>query len=49
MVQAALQSTFPLCDECLSVLSDPEKDFQPFTSSSLDLPTNPVVTFLCVS
>ena len=31
--------------DCLSVLSHPEEDFQPFTLSSLDLPTNSIVTF----
>ena len=37
---------FPLCDNCPSVHSDPEENFQPFTPSGLDIPTNPVVTFL---
>ena len=37
---------FPPCDDCLSVLSDPEDDFEPPTPSGLDLPTTSVVTFL---
>ena len=46
MVEAQLHSIFPPCDDCLSVLSDPEEDFRPFTFSRLDLPNNSVVTFL---
>ena len=37
---------FPPCDDCLSVHSDSEEDFQPLTPSGLDIPTNPVFTFL---
>ena len=46
MVEAQLHSVFPSCDDCLSVLSDPEEDFRPPTPSGLDCPTNSVVTFL---
>ena len=41
-----IHSIFPLCDDFLSVISDPEEDFRPFTPSGLDLLTNSVVTFL---
>ena len=34
------------CDDCLSVLSDPEEDIQPLTPSVSDLLSNPIVTFL---
>ena len=43
---AHLHSIFPPCDDCFSVLSDPEDDFRPLAPSGLDLPTNSVVTFL---
>ena len=33
------------CDDCFSVLFDPEKDSQSFTPSRSDLSSNPVVTF----
>ena len=46
LLYAQLQSIFPPCDECLSVISDPEEDFRPLTPSGLELPTNSVVTFL---
>ena len=42
------QSISQPCDDCLSVLSDPEEDFQPFkpfTPCGLVLTTNPVLTF----
>ena len=45
--QAASHSIFPPCDDCLSLFSDPEEDFQPLTPSGLDLPSNSVVTFSC--
>ena len=41
-----MHSVFPACDDCLSVFSDPEDDFQPLTPSGLDLPTTSVVRFL---
>ena len=44
--QAQLHTLFPPCDDCLSVISDLEDDFRPFTPSGLDLPTNSGVTFL---
>ena len=37
---------FPPCDDCLSVLSDPEENFQPPAPSGLDRSTNSVFTFL---
>ena len=37
---------FPPCDDCLSIISDPEDDFRPLTPSGLDLPTGSGVTFL---
>ena len=46
MVEAQLHSIFPPCDDCLSVISDPEDDFRPLTPSALDLPTSSGVTFL---
>ena len=44
--KAQLHSISLPCDDCLSVLSDPEEDSRPFTPSCLDLPTKYVVTFL---
>ena len=41
-----MHSIFPPCDDCFSVLSDPEEGFRPLTPSSLDLPSNSVATFL---
>ena len=41
-----MHSVFPPCDDCLSVLSDPEEDFQPLTPSGLDRPTDSVIFFL---
>ena len=46
MVEAQLHSIFPPCDDCLSVISDPEDDFRPITPSGLDLLTSSDVTFL---
>ena len=37
---------FPPCDDCFSVLSEPEEDFRPLTPSGSDLPINSVVIFL---
>ena len=33
------------CDDCFSVISDPEEDFRPLTPSGLEPPANSVVTF----
>ena len=46
MVEAQLHSIFPPCDDCLSVISDPEDDFRSLTPSGLDLLTSSDVTFL---
>ena len=41
-----MHTIFPPCDDCLSVISDPEDDFRPLTPSGLDLLTSSGVTFL---
>ena len=41
-----MTSTFPPCDDCFRSLSDPQEHFRPFTPSSVDIPTLPVVTIL---
>ena len=46
LFQAALHSTFPPGDNCLSVHSGAEEEIQFFTPSSSDFPFNPVVTFI---
>ena len=38
--------TLSPCDDCLSVICEPEKDFRPLTHPGLDLPTKSAVTFL---
>ena len=43
---AQLHSIFPPCDDCLSVISDPEDNLRPLTPSGLDLTTSSGVTFL---
>ena len=41
-----MHSILPPCDDCLSVISDPEDDFRPITPSGLDLLTSSDATFL---
>ena len=44
-----MHSIFPPSDDCISLLSDPEEDFQPCKPSGLDLPNNLVVNLLSPS